>query len=99
MGFQMNTDQIAGLFDNNPGGSVCDWKNPVIGADPIVTDIFLEPIRDFLWQEGDFHFFSAFGILDDSLPVFDILGPEFQDLADPHARTSHEFEHETISDI
>ena len=96
-GFKMNPDQITGLFNNDPGGSVGYRKNPIIGFDPIVTDIFLEPIRDFLGQEGNLRFFAAFGIPDDSLPVFDILGCEFQDLADPHAAPCHEFEHQPIS--
>jgi hypothetical protein len=48
MGFQMNSNQITGLFDNIPGSSVGYRKNPIIGFDAIVTDIFLEPVRDFL---------------------------------------------------
>jgi hypothetical protein len=51
MGSQVNTNQIAGLHHNNPRGSVCDWENLVTGFDPIVTDIFLQPISDFLGQK------------------------------------------------
>ena len=92
----MNADQVTGLFNNDPGGSVGYRKNPVTGFDPIVTDIFLEPVRDFLGQEGNLRFIAALGIPDDSLPVFDILGCEFQNLADSHATTSHEFEHKSV---
>jgi hypothetical protein len=99
MGFQMNSDQIAGLLDNNPGSSVGYRKNPILGFDAIVTDIILEPVRHFLRQEGNLRLFSTFWIPNDSLPVFDILGCEFENLADPHARTGHEFEHKTIPGI
>jgi len=95
----MNSDQITSFLDNNPGGRVCDWKNPVTGFDPIVIDIFLEPVRDFMGQEGNLRFFSALGVPDDSLPVFDILGCEFQDLTDSHATACHEFEHQPIPRI
>lgn len=93
----MNPDQIAGLLNNDPGGSVCDWKNPVTGFDPIDIDIFFEPIRDLPGQECNLSSLATLGVLDDCLPVFDVLGLEFQDLADPHARAGHEFEHDTIS--
>ena len=74
MGFQVNTDQIAGLLDNNPGGSVGYRKNTVLGFDPIVTDELLEPIRYFPGQEGNLRLFSAFGVPDGRFPVFDVLG-------------------------
>jgi hypothetical protein len=99
MGFQMNFDQFAGLFDNNSGGSVGYRENPVSGFDPVVANIFLEPIRDFLGQEGDLCFFSAFGVSNDSLAVFDIFGCEFENLAYSHARAGHEFENEAIPGI
>jgi hypothetical protein len=91
MGFQMEPDQLTGFFDNNPGGGIGYWKNLVIGSDPVVADIFLEPNRDLMWQEGNLRLFSAFWIPNDSLPVFDILRSEFQDLADSHAAAGHEF--------
>ena len=93
----MNSDQLTGLFNNDPGSSVGYRKNSVTGFDPIVTDIFLEPVRDFLGQEGNLRVFSALGIPDDSLPVFDILGCEFQNLADSHSTSGHEFKHQPVS--
>ena len=95
----MNSNQIAGLFDNNPGGGIGYRKNSIIGSDLVVADIFLEAIRDFLRQEGDLRLFSTFWIPNDSLPVFDILGCEFENLSDPHACTGHEFENETIPGV
>ena len=74
MGFQINSDQITSLFDNNPCGSIGYRKNSVIGSDPGVVDIFLEPISDFLWQENNLRLFSGFWVSNDNLPVFDILG-------------------------
>ena len=95
----MNFDQITGFLDNNPGSSVGYRKNSIIGSDPVVADIFLEAIRDFLRQEGNLRLFSTLGIPNDSLPVFDILGCEFENLADPHARAGHEFENEALPGI
>ena len=95
----MNSDQIAGLFDNNPGGGIGYRKNLILRFDPIVLDLFLEPVRDFLRQKGNLRLFSAFWIPNDSLPVFDIFGCEFENLAHPHTRTGHEFENEMIPGI
>ena len=99
MGSQMNSDQIAGLLYNNSGSSVGYRKNHILGFDAIVTDIFFEPVRDFLGQEGDLRLFSAFWIPNDSLPVFDILRCEFENLADTHATPCHELQHQPISCI
>ena len=57
------TNQLTGLFNNNPGGSLCYWKNPGTGFNLIVPDIFLEPIREFLGQESNLRLFSALGII------------------------------------
>ena len=99
MGFQMNSDQFAGFLDNNSRGSIGYRENPILGFDANVTDIFMEAICDCLGKEGDLRLFSALWIPNDSLPIFDILGCEFENLADPHARTGHEFENETIPGI
>jgi hypothetical protein len=96
MGFQMNPDQFTGLFYNDPGSSIGYRKNPVTYFDVIVTDIILEPVRNFLWQESNLCLFSAFGIPDYSLPVFDILWSEFQNLTDPHATSGHEFKQQPV---
>ena len=93
----MNPDQLTALYNNDPGSSVGYRKNPIAEFDAIVTDIFLEPIRNFLGQKGNLHFLATLGVPDDNLSIFDILGCEFQDLSDSHAAMCHEFEHEAIS--
>jgi hypothetical protein len=97
MGFQMNTDQVTCLLNNDPGGSVGYRENPVTGFDLIVTDIFLEPLCNFQGQEGNLRFFSAFGDSDDNLSVLNISGFELQDFADAHAAPCHKFEHQAVS--
>jgi hypothetical protein len=72
MGFQMNTDNIDGPFYNNPGGSIGYRKNWIIGFDSFLLDIFLESVRNLLSQESNLRIFSAFGVPDDGLAVFDI---------------------------
>ncbi len=49
----MNSDQFAGLFDNNPGCGIGYRKNTRIDSDLFVADIFLKPVRDLLREEGD----------------------------------------------
>jgi hypothetical protein len=65
----MNADQVTGFLNNDPRGSVGYRKNPGTGFDPIVTDIFLEAIRDFLRKEGGLRLFTAFGVSDDNLSI------------------------------
>ena len=89
----MNADQLTGLLNYDPSGSIGNRKNPVTYFYAIVSDIFLEPVRNFPWQESNLRLFSAFGVPDYSLPVFDILWSEFQYLADSHATSGHEFKH------
>ena len=42
---------------------------------------------------------AAFGISDENLPVFNVIGSEFQDLTHSHATTGHEFEHKPVPGI
>jgi hypothetical protein len=64
-----------------------------------VTDVSSEAARDFLWQEGGFSLFSTFEGSYDCLSVFNILGPEVEDLTDPHARSGHELKQKAIPGI
>ena len=92
----MNADQLTSLLNYDSGGSIGYRENPVAYFDAIVTDIFLEPVRNFPWQESNLRLFSAFGIPDYSLPVFNILWSEFQNLADSHATSGHEFKQQPV---
>jgi hypothetical protein len=75
----MYPDQIARLFDNNPGGWVRYRENPGISVDFVFPDISPESVCDFLGQEHNLRLLSTFGVPDGSFPVFDILRPEFQE--------------------
>ena len=77
MRLEVDANQITGLPNNNPGGSVSYRENPVIGVNPIVTDKLLEPVRYFLGKEGNLRFLYALRVPDGSFPVLDILGSEF----------------------
>ena len=53
MGFQMNADQLTGLFNNDPGGGVGYRENPGTGFDPVVVDIFKVSVgRDYRMVSG-----------------------------------------------
>ena len=93
----MDADQFTGFFHDASGGTICYRESSGIGIDPIVTNIFLEPVGYFLWQENHLGLSAAFRFSDNDLPVFEIRGGEFQDLADSHTTPGHEFEHEPVS--
>jgi len=41
-------------------------------------------------------FFAAFRVSEGQLPVVDVHRPQLQDLADSHAATGHQFQHEAV---
>lgn len=67
-----------------------------MGLNPFVPDIFLESVCHFQWDEYVLSLFSAFGVLERQLPVVDVHGSEFQDLAHSHATAGHQFQHEAV---
>ena len=87
-GFQMRAvvDQSTSNCPNSGG----------IGETTGVTNVFFESVRHFLWNEDKLHLFSAFGISDEYVPIFDVVSREFRDLTHPHATTYHEFEDKTV---
>jgi hypothetical protein len=89
MRFQDNADQVTGFLDNDPCGSIGYRENPGTGFDPIVADIFLESVRNFLWQKSNLCLFSALGISNDNLSFLNIYGFELQNFADTQAATGH----------
>jgi hypothetical protein len=77
MGFQTDPGQLPGLFNNDPGGSIGYRKNTGTYFDAGMIDLFLESVRNSLWQESNLRLFFTLGVPDNSLPVFDIYWYEF----------------------
>ena len=92
----MDAYQIPCLLDDQPGSRICQLENSGIGLDFFFPNITSEPISNLLWQEHDLGSPAAFGVSDDGLSVFNIHGPEFQDLADTHSAACHQFEHQPV---
>jgi hypothetical protein len=97
MAFQMNPDQLTGLLNNYSRSSLGYRENPGAWFGPIVTDIFVEPIRDFQLQKCNLCLISALGVSNDYLSIQNILRSEFKDLADTQAAAGHSFEHQPVS--
>jgi hypothetical protein len=92
----VNANQVACFFDNNPCGGIGYWKDFVFGLLDFVSDIFVESVGDLLGQEGGLRLLPTFGGSYDCLPVFYILGSKFKDLANPHAGSCHQFQHQAV---
>jgi hypothetical protein len=62
----MNADQLTGLFNNDPGGSVGYRKNPGAGFDPIVPDILNHLIDHVLSQNLEMKAKMSSDVINDS---------------------------------
>jgi hypothetical protein len=60
MGLQMNPDQLTGLFNNDPGGSIGYRENSVTGFDPLVADILNDLIDPVFFQNIELSWFAGF---------------------------------------
>ena len=97
MGPEPNPNLVASLLDHCPGSLVTYGKDFLIGLNPLVPDIFLEPISHFLGNEYVFPLFAAFGVPERQFPVMDIYGHEFQNLAHSHPASGHQLQNDAIS--
>jgi|GEM_PF-3749244 hypothetical protein len=55
----MGDSGIAGVLHDQPGSCIGLWVNPCILLNAIVTNIYLEPLCHFLWQENHLGFSAA----------------------------------------
>jgi hypothetical protein len=99
MRLEIDANQIAGIFHDQSGCGIGKRENPCILLNAIVTNIFLESIYHFLWQENHLGFPAAFWISDHNFAVFNIHWGQFKDLSDPHTPTGHQLQQKTIPGI
>ena len=64
MRLQIDANQFASIFHDQSGCGICKRENPCILLNAIVSNIFLETIYHFLWQENHLGFPAAFGVSD-----------------------------------
>jgi hypothetical protein len=96
MRLQIDANYFAGIFHDQSGCGISKRENPCILLNAIVTNIFLEPIYHFLWQENHLGFSSAFGVSDDYFAVFYIYWGQLKDISDSHATTGHQLQQKTV---
>jgi len=67
MMLEMDANQIAGLFNDEPGTRIGYRENSGIGFNPLFSDILSEPVCQFLGKEHRLRFSSAFRVSNDGL--------------------------------
>jgi len=92
-----NPNLVACLFDHCPCRLITYWKDPLIGLNPIVPDVFLDSVGHFLWDEYMLPLFAAFGVSERQFPLIDVHGSQFQDLSHSHSTPGHQFQDEPVS--
>jgi len=96
MGPQMDPNHLSCFIYNFSPHRIGYWKDPLIRPNPFPGYVFLETICNLLWDEDNLQFLSAFGGFESKLSIFDVIGCQFQDLADPHPTPSHQFKNQPI---
>jgi len=69
----------------------------LIGLNALVPDILFESVGHFLWDEYVLPLLPAFRVSERQLSVLDVSGSQFQNLADSHSASGHQFQDEAVS--
>ena len=69
-------------------GRIGYWEYPLIQLNPFSGYIFLEAVRNLLWDKDNFPFLATLRGSESELSILNITGCQFQDLADPHPSTN-----------
>ena len=96
MGFQMNPNHLSCFIHNLSPGRIGYREYPLIRPNPFPVYVFLETICNLLWDKDNLPFLSAFRSSERELSVLDVIGCQFQDLADPHPAPGHQLKNEPI---
>jgi hypothetical protein len=94
---QLSSGQLACFFYNKPCRCVRDREYPIAGFDPLVLDIFMQPICDPPRDEHNLSFSSALWSTEDKLLIDHIFRGERQNLSDSHSSPGHQFKYEPVS--
>jgi hypothetical protein len=94
---QLSSGELACLLHNQSCRRISDREYSVVGFNPFVPDILVEPISDLPRDEHDFSFSSALWSLQDKILIDHIFRGEFQDLSDSHSSPGHQFQYKSIS--
>jgi hypothetical protein len=97
MGFQMDPNHLSRFIHNFSPGCIGYWKYPLIRPNPFPGYVFLQTTCNLLRDEDNFPFLATLGGSKSELSVLDVIGCQFQYLADPHSTAGHQLKHEPIS--
>ncbi len=90
MRFQMNPDHLSCFIHNVSPGRIGYREYPLIRPNPLPGYVFLEPVRNLLGDKDNLPFLPTFGGCERELSILDVIGGQFQYLADPHSTPSHQ---------
>ena len=61
MRFQVDPNHLSRFIHNFSSGRIGYWKYPLVRSNPFPGYVFLEAVRNFLWDEDNFPFLAALG--------------------------------------
>jgi len=96
MGTKMDSDQATGFSHHNPGRVVADRKKPLFRSGTGLLHILLETVSHLLRNENNFGLLATFGARQGDLPILNVHGPDFQDLADSHSTPGRQLQHDPV---
>src|SRR4030042_5376382 len=90
MGFQVDPNDLSCFVHNLPPGRIGYWEYPLIMWNHLSAYVLLEAVCNLLRNDNNFPFLAAFGSSESELSVLDVIGCQFQDLADSHSTPGHQ---------
>ena len=85
MRLQMDPYYLSCFIHNFSFGRIRYWKYPLIRPNPFSGYVFLETIGNLPRDKDNLPFLAALGGSESELSVLDVIGCQFQSLADPHS--------------
>ncbi len=97
MGFQVDPNHLSCFVHDLSSGRIGYREYPLIRPDPFSGYVFLEAVRNLLRNEDGLPFPATFGSSKGEFPILNIVGSQFQDLADPHSAPGHQLKDQPVS--
>ena len=92
MGFQVDPNDLSCFVRDLLPGRIGYWEYSLIMCNRLSAYELLEAVCNLLRNEHNFPFLAAFGGSESELSVLDVIGCQFQDLADPHPAPGHQLQ-------
>jgi len=93
---QPNPNPVSCLLHHAPGSFVGKGENPLLGLNPVVSDVFLQSVSHFLRDENMLPIFTAFRVSKRQFPVVNVHRSQLQHFFHSNAATGHQFKHKTV---